>query len=28
VFGAFPKLLRLVDAVKQHPRVVEWYARK
>jgi glutathione S-transferase len=28
VFGAFPKLLRLVDAVKQHPRVVDWYARK
>jgi len=28
VFGVFPKLLRLVDAVKQHPRVVDWYARK
>jgi prostaglandin-H2 D-isomerase / glutathione transferase len=28
VFGAFPKLLRLVEAVKQHPRVVDWYARK
>ena len=27
VFAAFPKLLRLVDAVKQHPRVVDWYAR-
>ncbi len=28
VFSAFPKLLRLVEAVKQHPRVVDWYARK
>jgi len=28
VFGAFPKLLRLVEAVKQHPRVVDWYAGK
>ena len=28
VFGAFRKLLRLVEAVKQHPRVVDWYARK
>jgi glutathione S-transferase len=28
LFGAFPKLLRLVEAVKQHPRVVDWYARK
>jgi glutathione S-transferase len=28
VFGAFPKLLRLVAAVKQHPKVVDWYARK
>lgn len=28
VFKAFPKLLRLVDAVKHHPKVVEWYARK
>ena len=28
VFGAFPKLLKLVEAVKQHPRVVDWYARK
>jgi len=28
VFRAFPKLLRLIEAVKQHPRVVEWYARK
>jgi len=28
VFGAFPKLLRLVEAVKQHSRVVDWYARK
>ncbi len=28
VFAAFPKLLRLVDAVKQHPRVIDWYARK
>jgi len=27
VFGAFPAL-RLVEAVKQHPRVVDWYARK
>jgi glutathione S-transferase len=28
VFRAFPKLSRLVEAVKQHPRVVDWYARK
>jgi prostaglandin-H2 D-isomerase / glutathione transferase len=28
VFGKFPKLLRLVEAVKQHPRVIDWYARK
>ncbi len=28
VFGAFPRLLRLVEAVKQHPKVVDWYARK
>ena len=28
VFAAFPKLLRLVDAVREHPRVVDWYARK
>jgi glutathione S-transferase len=28
VFRAFPKLLRLVEAVKQHPKVVDWYARK
>jgi glutathione S-transferase len=28
VFRAFPKLLRLVGAVKQHPKVVDWYARK
>jgi len=28
VFRAFPKLLRLVEAVKQHPKVVEWYAQK
>jgi glutathione S-transferase len=27
VFRAFPKLLRLVDAVKRHPKVVDWYAR-
>lgn len=27
VFKAFPKLLRLVEAVKHHPKVVEWYAR-
>lgn len=27
VFKAFPKLLRLVDAVKKHPKVAEWYAR-
>jgi glutathione S-transferase len=27
VFKAFPKLVRLVDAVKHHPKVVEWYAR-
>ena len=26
-FGAFPKLLALVDAVKSHPKVVAWYAR-
>lgn len=26
-FGPFPKLLALVDAVKAHPRIVEWYAR-
>jgi hypothetical protein len=28
VFRAFPKVLRLVDAVKQHSKVVDWYARK
>jgi glutathione S-transferase len=28
VFRAFPKLLRLVGAVKQHPKVVDWYARR
>jgi prostaglandin-H2 D-isomerase / glutathione transferase len=28
VFHAFPGLLRLVEAVKQHPKVVDWYARK
>jgi glutathione S-transferase len=28
VFSAFPRLLRLIDAVKQHPRVVDWYSRK
>jgi hypothetical protein len=28
VFRAFPKLVRLVEAVKQHPKVVDWYARK
>lgn len=28
VFKAFPKLERLVNAVKNHPKVVEWYARK
>jgi len=28
LFKAFPKLMRLVDAVKHHPKVVEWYARK
>ena len=27
VFSAFPKLLRLADAVKHHPKVMEWYAR-
>jgi glutathione S-transferase len=27
VFHAFPKLMRLTDAVKQHPKVVAWYAR-
>lgn len=27
VFRAFPKLVRLVDAVKQHPKVADWYAR-
>ena len=26
VFKAFPKLLKLIDAVKRHPKVVEWYA--
>lgn len=26
-FKPFPKLLALVDAVKQHPKVVAWYAR-
>ncbi|MCP5068465.1 MAG: hypothetical protein GY946_18035, partial [bacterium] len=26
VFGEFPRLLRLHDAVENHPRVVEWYA--
>jgi glutathione S-transferase len=28
VFKAFPKLLRLVDSVKRHPKVVDWYARR
>jgi prostaglandin-H2 D-isomerase / glutathione transferase len=28
VFNPFPKLTRLVEAVRQHPRVVDWYARK
>src|SRR3954469_510342 len=28
VFRAFPKLVRLAEAVKQHPKVVDWYARK
>jgi len=28
VFRSFPKLLRLVEAVKQDPKIVEWYARK
>ena len=28
VFRAFPKLLRLVEAVKQHPRIMDWYGRK
>ncbi len=27
VFKPFPKLLALTDAVKNHPRVVAWYAR-
>lgn len=27
VFSAFPKLTRLVEAVKNHPKVVEWYSR-
>jgi prostaglandin-H2 D-isomerase / glutathione transferase len=26
-FKRFPKLLRLFEAVKTHPKVVEWYAR-
>lgn len=26
-FKPFPKLLQLVEAVKAHPKVVEWYAR-
>ncbi len=28
VFKAFPKLMRLIDAVKQHPKIAEWYARR
>jgi glutathione S-transferase len=28
VFKAFPKLVRLVEAVKGHPKVVEWYAKR
>ncbi|MFL5459010.1 MAG: glutathione S-transferase family protein, partial [Myxococcales bacterium] len=28
VFRPFPKLVRLVEAVKQHPKVVDWYARR
>ena len=28
VFSGAPKLLRLVEAVKNHPRVTEWYARR
>ena len=27
VFKPFPKLLRLHEAVKSHPRVVDWYSR-
>ncbi len=27
VFAAFPKLTRLFEAVKHHPKVEEWYAR-
>ena len=27
VFKPFPKLLRLYEAVKTHPRVVDWYSR-
>jgi glutathione S-transferase len=27
VFKAFPKLLRLFDAVKSHPKTVAWYAK-
>jgi glutathione S-transferase len=27
IFKPFPKLLRLYEAVKTHPKVVEWYAR-
>lgn len=27
VFAAFPKLVRVYDAVKDHPKVVDWYAR-
>ena len=26
VFNAFPRLLRVHDAVKAHPAVVAWYA--
>jgi glutathione S-transferase len=28
VLGGYPKLNRLVDAVREHPSVVEWYAQR
>jgi hypothetical protein len=28
VLSRFPKLEKLYQSVKEHPKVVEWYARK
>lgn len=28
VFAAYPKLNRVVDAVAEHPRVKDWYAKR